>query len=180
MDLQQLSKQIEQLDSEPPFHLWNPTFCGDMDLIIRADGSWWYMGSPIGRERLVKLFARVLILENNEYFLKTPAEKIRIQVEDAPFVITDWQFLATDAGQGIQVISNLGHKVLLSISNPLEVNLVNPDEPRPYVTLHRQLKARVHRNVYYQWIEIGQEKTLDGQTHILVSSMGEEFSLGTI
>ena len=67
MDLQQLSKQIDQIDEEPPFHLWNPDFCGDMDLTIKSDGTWWYMGSPIGRIQLVKLFARVLVLENGEY-----------------------------------------------------------------------------------------------------------------
>ena len=178
MDLQQLSQRIDVLDDEPPFDLWHPEFCGDMDLVIKADGSWWYMGSPIGRLALIKLFARVLVLENNEYFLKTPVEKIRIQVEDAPFVIVDWHQLKTPQGSAIQVASNLGHTAILSEQHPLQLDNKRQDNPKLYVTLHRGLKALVHRNVYYQWVELGEEKHLQNQTQLVLKSGSDQFSLG--
>ena len=178
MDLQQLSQQIDELEAEPPFHLWNPPNCGDIDMRIKADGSWWYMGSPIGRIKLVKLFAKVLLLEDDKFYLKTPAEKVGIQVDDAPFVITDWKLIDTDDGKAIEVTSNLDHKAILSPKHPLEVVIDPEGNPKPYVTLHRRLKAAVHRNVYYQWIEIADEKRVNGQDHLMLSSGSHDFSLG--
>lgn len=180
MDLQTLTKQIENLDAAPPFEKWHPPFCGDIEMTIKADGSWWYMGSPIGRERLVKLFASVLLKEGDEYFLKTPAEKVRIQVEDAPFVITQWQTHNTEEGPAIEVISNLGHAAVLSDSHPLEVDHSSSDQPRPYVTLHRGLKALVHRNVFYQWVDIAEPANIDGQQHLIITSGNCQFSLGCL
>ncbi|MCP4865131.1 MAG: DUF1285 domain-containing protein [Alteromonas sp.] len=180
MDLQTLTKQIENLDAAPPFDKWHPPFCGDIDMVIKADGSWWYMGSPIGRERLVKLFASVLLKEGDEYFLKTPAEKVRIQVEDAPFVITQWQTHNTEEGPAIEVISNLGHAAVLSESHPLEVDHSNPYQPRPYVTLHRGLKALVHRNVFYQWVDIARQVNKNGEEYLVINSGKSEFSLGKL
>lgn len=180
MDLQTLTAEIEKLDAEPPFDKWNPPFCGDLDMVIKADGSWWYMGSPIGRERLVKLFATVLLKEGDEYFLKTPAEKIRIQVEYAPFTITQWQLHETDEGEAIEVMSNLGHSVILSDKHPLIIDNSNPEQPRPYVTLHRGLTALVHRNVYYQWVNIAKPAYIDQQEHLVITSGTQTFSLGTL
>lgn len=180
MDLQTLTKQIENLGAAPPFDKWHPPFCGDIEMTIKADGSWWYMGTPIGREKLVKLFASVLLMEDDEYFLKTPAEKVRIQVEDAPFVITQWQTHDTEDGPAIEVISNLGHAAVLSDSHPLEVDYNNPDQPRPYVTLHRGLKALVHRNVFYQWVDIARSVNKNGDEHLVIQSGNTEFSLGKL
>lgn len=180
MDLQTLTAQVENLDAAPPFDKWHPPFCGDIEMTIKADGSWWYMGSPIGREKLVKLFASVLLKEGDEYFLKTPAEKVRIQVEDAPFVITQWQTHDTEDGPAIEVISNLGHAAVLSDSHPLEVYNSNPDQPRPYVTLHRGLKALVHRNVFYQWVDIARQVNKNGEEHLVINSGKSEFSLGKL
>src|SRR3954470_14216423 len=75
----------------PPVHLWNPPFCGDIDMRIAADGTWFYMQTPIGRPALVKLFASVLKREANKYFLVTPVEKVGIVVEDAPFLAVEVQ-----------------------------------------------------------------------------------------
>jgi len=180
MDLQTLTKQIENLDAAPPFDKWHPPFCGDIDMVIKADGSWWYMGSPIGREKLVKLFASVLLKEGDEYFLKTPAEKVRIQVEHAPFVITQWHIHDSEAGPAIEVISNLAHSAVLSDEHPLEVDNRNPEQPRPYVTLHRGLKALVHRNVFYQWVDIAKPAMVDGKQHLIISSGNCQFSLGCL
>ena len=180
MDLQTLTAQVENLDAAPPFDKWHPPFCGDIEMTIKADGSWWYMGTPIGREKLVKLFASVLLMEDDEYFLKTPAEKVRIQVEDAPFVITQWQTHDTEDGPAIEVISNLGHAAVLSDSHPLEVDYNNPDQPRPYVTLRRGLKALVHRNVFYQWVDIARSVNKNGDEHLVIQSGNTEFSLGKL
>ena len=207
MDLTTLAAQINQLDSQPPFDEWHPPFCGDIDMLIKADGSWHYMNSPIGRERLVQLFARVLIKEDEQYFLKTPGEKVRIQVQDTPFIITQWQQHSTDQGTAIEVISNVGHSVLLSPQHPLMLdsgagadadtdatantdvdtdaktgaqNSSGSEHGLPYVVLHRGLTARVHRNVFYQWVELGYSKWINNQEHLVIASTGQEFSLGTL
>ena len=180
MDLQTLTAQVENLESAPPFDKWHPPFCGDIDMTIKSDGSWWYMGSPIGREKLVKLFASVLLKEGDEYFLKTPAEKVRIQVEDAPFVITQWQTHDTEEGPAIEVISNLGQSAVLSKAHPLEVDNRHPEQPRPYVMLHRGLKALVHRNVFYQWVDIATAADIDGKQHLMIQSGSSRFSLGCL
>ena len=180
MDLQTLTADIEKLDAEPPFDKWTPPFCGDIDMVIKADGSWWYGGSPIARERMVKLFARVLLKEGDDYFLKTPAEKVRIRVEDAPFIISQWHLHETDEGPAIEVTSNLGHSVILSSSHPLKVDETDIENPRPYVTMHRGLTALVHRNVYYQWINIATPEIKNGEEHLMLKSGNAEFSLGRL
>ena len=105
---------------------------------------------------------------------------MRIQVEDAPFVITQWQTHNTEEGPAIEVISNLGHAAVLSDSHPLEVYNSNPDQPRPYVTLHRGLKALVHRNVFYQWVDIARQVNKNGEEHLVINSGKSEFSLGKL
>jgi hypothetical protein len=178
MDLNNLVQQIDSLESEPPLEFWNPPNCGNIDMVIKSDGTWWYMGTPINRMKLVKLFANVLIKENLKYFLKTPTEKIGITVEDAPFVIIDWQTISTSNGDAIEVTSNLGHKAIVSGQHPITVNTSNPEQPKLYVELHRGLTAKVHRNVYYQWINISQEKVIDGLMHVGITSNEQFFSLG--
>lgn len=177
MDLQQLSQQLDNLESSPPFEQWRPKVCGEIDIVIKSDGSWWHMGTEIKRQKLVKLFASVLIYEDGQYFLKTPAEKMSITVEDVPFVIEQWQKVPCDTGDALEVTSNLGHRVIVSDDHPIEVIEQN-GEQRVYVTLHRRLKAVVHRNVYYQWIEIAQEKVLNGQNHLMIASGQQWFSIG--
>lgn len=179
MDLQALTKQIEQIDQAPPFDQWHPTNCGEIDIEIKSDGTWFHQGNPIGRLGLVKLFAQVLVYEEGDYFLKTPIEKMKIKVADTPFIITQWEKHETEQGDAIEVSSNLGHKAILSEQHPLETNNDNED-PQLIVTLHRRLTAKVHRNVYYQWIEQAQEQQINNQTHLVLHSAGAEFSLGCI
>jgi hypothetical protein len=91
MDLASLQKQIKDVSKQlPPVDKWDPNFCGDIDIQIKHDGSWYYMGTPIGRKPMVKLFSGVLKREGDDYFLVTPVEKVGIQVADSPFVITQW------------------------------------------------------------------------------------------
>jgi len=181
MDLQHLNQQINQLEEEPPFDQWQPQNCGDIDIVIKSDGSWWHEGSPIGRKNLVKLLARVLIKENGEYFLKTPAEKMRITVEDAPFIITGWQVL-TDENQlsNIEVTTNLDRTFVIGQQHPILLNNEDKNDPRLYVQCHRGLLAKVHRNVYYQWVESATECIIDNQQHLVLQSGDHTFSLGVI
>ena len=179
MDIQTLTQQLDDLSQSPPFEKWNPPFCGDLDMVIKSDGRWFYMGSPIGRIKLVKLFASVLVKEDNEYFLKTPAEKVRIQVEDAPFMITEWQHQDTEQGPAIVVTTNLGQSIVLGEQHPLINNTgTAPDaEPKLYVELHRGLTARVHRNVFYQWAEIATSTEIDQTERFYIESAGKIFLL---
>lgn len=179
MDLQALTQQIEALETEPPFDQWHPTNCGEIDIEIKSDGTWFHNGCPIGRIGLVKLFAQVLVYEEGKYYLKTPIEKMQIKVADTPFVITQWERHTTKQGDAIEVSSNLEHKAILSAEHPLEVK-EDDGEPQLIVTLHRNLTAKVHRNVYYQWVELAQEKQINDQTHLVIQSAGETFSLGQL
>lgn len=177
MDLQQLTAQLDNLAKEPPFDLWQPTNCGEIDIVIKSDGSWWHMGSEIKRKKLIQLFAQVLIVEDGQHYLKTPVEKMAITVDDAPFVIEQWRHVDCEDGQAIEVTSNLGHRTIISPEHPIEVASFG-DEQRVYVPLHRRLKAVIHRNVYYQWIEIAQENVLNGQHHLLITSGANRYSIG--
>ena len=150
LSLQQLQHQLKQ--SHAPVEQWDPPFCGDLDLRITADGLWLYQGSPIGRLALVKLFASVLVKEQQQYYLKTPVEKVRIQVEDAPFLISSWRWQPTDSGQALIVVTNLEQEVLLDHHHPTEL-LTYQQQDIPYIQLWRGLQARVSRSVYYQWVE---------------------------
>lgn len=167
-----LNRLFEQLEStqHAPTEKWNPPYCGEIDLRIKDNGDWEYQGSKITRPRLVKLFASVLVHEAGEYFLVTPVEKVRITVDDAPFVITEWQRVQCDNTEAIQVATNIGERYILSSRNPLKVVA-----GIPYVCLPRDMTAKVHRNVYYQWAQMA-ELTADNQ--LIVHSAGQAFSLG--
>ena len=175
MDLQSLISQIEDLESSPPFDQWHPQHCGSIDIEIHANGQWYHNGSPIGRLGLVKLFAKVLVKEEDQYFLKTPAEKMQIQVHDAPFVITQWQRHDSQQGQILELCTNIEQKVVLSEQHSM---LIKDDHL--YVHIHRGLLAKVHRNVYYQLIDIAKEETIDGHPHLVINSAGERFSIGRL
>ncbi|MCH8539077.1 MAG: DUF1285 domain-containing protein [Alkalimonas sp.] len=142
----------QQLEKQPsPIEQWDPPFCGDIDIRIQADGQWLYQSSPIGRLALVRLFASVLVLEEGEYFLKTPVEKVRIQVDDAPFLIQGWRWQLTEDGQVLIAVTNLHDEVIPGPEHPVTLRPYQ-GQPLPYVSLWRGLSARVGRNVFYQWI----------------------------
>jgi hypothetical protein len=140
----------------PPLEKWNPPFCGDLDMQIKRDGTWFYEGTPIGRPGLVKLFASILWREGDKYFLVTPVEKVGITVEDAPFVAVD--FNAKDAGgaQVLQFETNLGD---IAIAGPdLPIRVVRDEqtgEPSPYVLIRRNLEALIDRKSFYRLVDLG-------------------------
>ena len=151
MSLDKISTQLGGTHTKvPPVESWNPPYCGEIDIQIKANGDWFYGGSVIKRLPLVKLFASVLIKEVNsdvaEHFLVTPVEKVKIQVDDAPFLLTQWRWLDADE-KIMQVSTNLDDEFLLDAEHPLTVT----ESGDFYVTVRRNLLAKVHRNVYYQW-----------------------------
>lgn len=156
--------------------------CGDFDMRIDRNGTWYYHGSPIGRKRLVKLFATVLKREaDGRYVLETPVEKGRIQVDDVPFVAVE--LAATGAGeeQVLTLRTNLDEFVTVDAGNPIRVAL-DPEtgHPVPYVHVRDGLEARIARPVYYELVELGMERR-QGKDHLYgVWSKGEFFTLGEL
>ncbi|WP_337879834.1 DUF1285 domain-containing protein [Rheinheimera sp.] len=173
MNLNLLQQQLQQ-PNLAPLELWDPPFCGDLPLRIAADGRWWYQGSVIEREALVRLFASVLLCRDQQYFLLTPVEKVRIQVEDAAFVITELASLDTDQGPVLQVTTNLQHQMLISAEYPLQLLPQANGQLLPYLQLWRGLTAKFSRNCYYQLVDLAEEQA--GQ--FFVYSGGQKFLLG--
>lgn len=177
MDLSKLQSQLAQQQGKiPPVEKWNPDFCGDIDIHIKHDGSWFYMGTPIGRKPLVKLFASVLRKDKDEYFLVTPVEKVRIKVDDVPFIITQW-----DKQDDLLTFSTqTDDSFVVSNDNPVEIRRdVTTQAMLPYVKVRRNLWARLHQNVYYQLIEIAEEMAIDGKQQLQLNSGEYTFTLGT-
>lgn len=138
---------------DKPFDQWQPQNCGQLPMTIDAQGRWFYAGSEIKREAMVKLFASVLCKEVDTYFLKTPLEKMAITVDDVPFVIIDWRFEDTEQGPALCCVDNLQRAWLVSAKQPLVLREFEGVSV-PYLQLAHGLAARVSRNVYYQWAEI--------------------------
>ncbi len=185
MSLDKLSAQLTADKSTvtkpklPPVELWNPPYCGEIDLQIKANGDWYYGGTIFKRLSLVKLFASVLIREvdasHDDYFLVTPVEKVKISVEDAPFILTQWQWL-DDKKTVMQGKTNLGDEFILDKEHPLTLS----SDGCLYVTVRRNLVAKVHRNVYYQWVDLAKETVTEKGNELIFSSATCLFSLGVL
>lgn len=171
----------EGLRKKPPVHLWNPPFCGQIDMRIARDGSWHYMGTPIPRPAMVKLFASILRREPDDSFvLVTPAEKCQIRVDDAPFLAVELTVAGEGADRLIGFRTNVEDVVPLDDEHPLRV-AVNPQsgEPSPYVLVRDRLEALIARPVYYQLVEMAEERTDGSGRKVLgVRSAGQFFVLG--
>lgn len=156
-----------------PVHLWDPPFCGDLDIRIGRDGLWWYLGTPIGRMELVRLFASVLKLEDGKYFLVTPVEKIGITVDDAPFVAVDFTVDAPGPAQVLTFQTNLDEFTVAGPDNPIRVER-DPvtGEPSPYVHVRSGLEALIDRKSYYRLVEIGTNELVDGTSWFGLHSGG--------
>jgi hypothetical protein len=162
----------------PPVHLWNPPFCGDLDIRIASDGTWSYLGSPIGRAALVKLFASVLKREGDKYFLVTPVEKIGITVEDAPFMAVELKVEEGEQGRALRFRTNVEDWITAGPDNRLRFE----PEPKtgglkPYLHVRRDLWAKVSRALFYDLVALGEERALDGVPMFGVVSMGEFFAM---
>ena len=150
------SLQKIKVQSVAPVELWNPRFCGDLNMRIIKDGSWLYEGSKINRTNLVKLFSSILKKENNNYFLVTPTEKVGIKVDFAPFVVNSMDLLNHGRTQIISFTTNVGDKFDLNYEHLLRVDY-NPEtnEPHPYVIVRHDLEALIDRKNFYRIVELG-------------------------
>ncbi|KUJ78921.1 DUF1285 domain-containing protein [Ruegeria profundi] len=139
----------------PPVHLWNPPFCGDLDIRIAKNGTWSYLGSPINRFELVRLFSSILKKEDGKYFLVTPVEKVGITVEDAPFVAVDFDAAGEGDAQNLTFITQVGDTAVAGPDHPIRI-VIDPetDEPSPYVLVRANLEARIDRKSFYRLIDI--------------------------
>ncbi|MGL4280650.1 MAG: DUF1285 domain-containing protein [Albidovulum sp.] len=160
----------------PPVHLWNPPFCGDLDMEIRRDGTWFYLGTPIGRHALVKLFSSIIRKDGEDYFLVTPVEKVGIRVVDAPFVAVDANATGTGRAQSIRFVTNVEDEVTAGPDHPIRVvRDAETGEPSPYVLIRRNLEALIDRKTFYRLVEIGAHEERDGESWFGLWSGGEFF-----
>ena len=159
----------------PPVHLWNPAHCGEIDIVIRKDGTWFHEGTPIGREALVRLFSTVLRKDPDGFHLVTPVEKMKITVEDAPFVATR----VDREGDDLKFLTNVGDEVTAGPDNAIRVE-IDPasGEPRPYLHVRRGLEALIARPVFYELVELARERDTEAGPQMGVESGGSWFPVG--
>ena len=160
----------------PPVHLWNPPYCGEMDMRIARDGTWFHEGTPIGRPALVRLFSTILKLEGGKYYLVTPVEKLGIRVDDAPFVAVDFRRTGEGPAQDLRFVTNVGDEVTASAAHPLRVRR-DPEtgEPAPYVMVRAGLEALIDRKSFYRLVDLGVHKPHDGESWFGLWSGGRFF-----
>jgi uncharacterized protein len=159
----------------PPVHLWNPPNCGEIDIVIKKNGLWLHEGTPIGREALVRLFSTVLRKDDDGVFLVTPVEKMKITVEDAPFIAVR----VDRAGDALRFLTNVGDEVEAGPENPIRVEMdARTGEPRPYVHVRRGLEALIARPVFYELVEMAELRAGDDGRRYRVQSKGQWFAVG--
>lgn len=179
-DVSDLLAQIPSLAKGlPPVHLWNPDFCGDIDMRIARDGTWYYLGTPIGRKPMVRLFSTIIRRDGDDYFLVTPVEKVGITVDDAPFVAVSLKVEGEGQSQRLRFVTNVEDPIEAGAEHRLRV-ATDPltQEPAPYLQVRANLEALIHRNVFYQLVELAVPRQIDGQTWLGVWSAGEFFPIG--
>jgi hypothetical protein len=162
----------------PPVERWNPPFCGDIDMRIGADGTWFYQKTPIGRAALVKLFASVLKREGDKYFLVTPVEKVGIVVDDAPFLAVEMNSSVGNEGRILQFRTNVDDWISAGPGHALRFE----PQPKtgglkPYLHIRRDLWAKVTRALFYDLVALGEERDIDGKAMFGVFSQGQFFAM---
>lgn len=175
--LKELGKYKDK--ARPPLHLWHPKDCRDIDMRIDRASKWFHEGSPINRPAMVRLFSTVLRREDDDhYYLVTPVEKCRIEVEDAPF-----QAILMDVGgegesQTIRFTTNVADEVVLDSDHPLRIETDSEtQEPSPYILVRDRLEARLNRSVYYRLVDVAVQREIEGETWLGVWSSGIFFKL---
>ncbi len=160
----------------PPVHLWNPPYCGDLDMRIARDGTWYYLGTPIGRKELVTLFSSIIRKDGDRYYLVTPVEKVGIAVDDAPFVAVDFSVEGTGRDRRITFVTNVEDHATAGPDHPIRVTH-HPDtgEPAPYVLIRANLEALIDRKSFYRLMELGEVAPHDGADWFGVWSSGVFF-----
>jgi hypothetical protein len=158
----------------PPVHLWNPPHVGEIDIVIRKDGSWLHEGGVIGREALVRLFSTILRRDPDGIYLVTPHEKLRIGVEDAPFTAVR----VDREGEALRFTTNVGDEVEAGPEHGIRVAVDAAGEPRPYVHVRGGLEALITRPVFYELVELAEERSAGEGVELGVRSNGAWFPLG--
>jgi hypothetical protein len=162
----------------PPVHLWNPPFCGDLDMRIAGDGTWFYMGTPIGRPALVRLFSTILKREDGKHFLVTPVEKVGIRVDDAPFLAVEMQNEQSEGGgRLLRFRTNVDDWVPCDAGHRLRFEMAADGGLTPYLHVRSDLWAKVTRALYYDLVDMGEERVVDGQPMFGIESGGEFFAM---
>lgn len=161
-----------------PVHMWNPPYCGDLDMRIAVDGTWFYQGTPIGRPALVRLFASILKREGEKYFLVTPVEKCGIVVEDAPFLAVELQVEGGGAGRQLRFRTNMDDWVACGPDHPLRFETeAATGGLKPYVHVRAGLWAKVTRAVWYDLVELGEQREVGGTEMFGVASGGKFYAM---
>lgn len=177
-DIAASAKAAQRGKGLPPVHLWNPPFTGEMDMRIARDGTWFHDGTPINREALVKLFSTILRKDGDTYVLVTPVEKVRIEVEDAPFVAVDFDIEGEGDAQVLTFTTNVGDATVAGPEAPIRVERdAGSDEPAPYVMVRAGLEARIDRKSFYRLVELGEHREVDGQSWFGVMSSSSFFPM---
>jgi uncharacterized protein len=159
----------------PPVHLWNPPHCGEIDIVIRKNGLWFHEGTPIGREALVRLFSTVLRKDEDGIYLVTPVERMKITVEDAPFIAVR----VDREAEVLRFTTNVGDEVEAGPDNPIRVQMDEvTGEPRPYLHVRRGLEALIARPVFYELVEMAQLRDGEDGLRYRVQSNGQWFAVG--
>ena len=161
----------------PPVHLWNPPFCGDLDMRIASDGTWFYMGTPIGRPALVRLFSTILKREDGKHFLVTPVEKVGIRVDDAPFLAVEMRTEGESQDRLLRFRTNVDDWVVCDRAHRLRFEAAADGGLTPYLHVRADLWAKVTRALYYDLVDMGEERVVDGRPMFGVASSGEFFAM---
>jgi uncharacterized protein len=160
----------------PPVHLWNPPYCGEIDMRIARDGTWFHEGTPIGRMPLVKLFSSILRIEEGKYFLVTPVEKVGIVVEDAPMLAVDFEVEGEGEAQVLRFFTKTDDEVVANAANPIRVERdAATGEPAPYVHIRRGLEALIDRKSFYRLVDLGTHHEVKGESWFGLWSEGSFF-----
>jgi hypothetical protein len=176
--IESLSAALGKSRGAPPVHLWNPPFCGDLDMRIAADGTWHYLGTPIGRPAMVRLFASVLKREGDRYFLVTPVEKVGIKVDDAPFLAVAMEQDGVGKDRTLLFRTNVDDVVRCDADHALRFE---PEKGtggvKPYLHVRRDLWALVTRALFFDLVALGEVRKLDGREQFGIASAGAFFPM---
>lgn len=177
-----LLRALDSIPGPAPVHLWNPPYCGEIDIRIARDGTWYHSGSPIRRIELVRLFSSVLRLEEDgRHYLVTPAEKLGIQVEDCPFVAQLLKHEGEGRLQTLTMTLNTGESVIAGPEHEIHVSAEGAGtEPHPVLMVRSGLKALLSRNVFYELADLATQEECAEGTELVVWSQGARFVLGRL
>jgi len=176
-----LLQQIGNQRGPAPVHDWDPPYCGEMDMRIAADGRWYHEGSPIGRVAMVRLFSSILRLDDDGcYYLVTPVEKVRIKVDDCPFVAQLLEVHDEDSDQQLVFTLNTGETVTASADNPIAVTTNEAQEPHPVIEVRHGLKALISRSVFYQLVALADTRDAQSVSGKSLKSKGSKEVLGVV